>query len=126
MKKSIKMAAVLLIGALLLPQVVWAAPSGQTIKANMKKRMPEIIRLLKSGTVGENAAGFLAIRGELSAADKAVVEAENADRKTVYEAIARKEKTTADLVGKRRAKQIFERVRPGIWIQDESGAWKQK
>ena len=39
---------------------------------------------------------------------KAVVNSENTDRKLVYEAIAKKQGTTADLVGQRRALQIAE------------------
>lgn len=126
MKKIGLFFAVVFAGILLMPSSAWAAPSAQSIKANMKKRMPDIIRLMKSGSVGENFSGYIMVRTELSAEDKALVEAENADRKLVYEAIARKEKTTAQLVGERRAKKIFERVKPGIWFQDEQGNWKQK
>lgn len=125
MKKHLGLLLVL-IGTLLLPLTAQAAPSAQTIKANMKKRLPAITALLESGALGEAATGFLAIRGELSAADKSLVAAENADRKLIYEAIARKEQASAQLVGERRAKQIFDRAKPGTWLQDEKGNWKQK
>ncbi len=120
MKRYLSLFLVVLTGVLL------AAPTAQTIKANMKKRQPAITALLQAGSVGEASSGYLAIRGDLSAADKAVVEAENADRKVIYEAIARKEKTTVQLVGERRAKQISERVKSGTWLQDSLGNWKQK
>ena len=125
MKKHLGLLLVL-IGTLLLPLTAQAAPSAQTIKANMKKRLPAITALLESGALGEAATGFLAIRGELSAADKSLVAAENADRKLIYEAIARKEQASAQLVGERRAKQIFDRAKPGTWLQDSNGNWKQK
>ncbi|GBC63392.1 DUF1318 domain-containing protein [Desulfonema ishimotonii] len=95
------------------------------IKARMKARLPQINALKSGGVVGENNGGFLEFRsGKRESAD--VVNAENNDRKQVYAAIAGKQGTTPDLVGKRRALQIRERARPGEWLQDESGKWYKK
>jgi hypothetical protein len=55
-----------------------------------------------------------------------VVAAENKDRQTVYQAIAKQQGTTAKLVGKRRALQIAKRAAPGEWVQDAGGNWIQK
>jgi uncharacterized protein YdbL (DUF1318 family) len=95
------------------------------IKARMKKRLPEIKALKAKGIVGENNKGFLQfVGGEKAGAD--VVAAENKDRRTVYEAIAKQQGTTPELVGQRRALQIAKKARSGEWVQDAGGQWLQK
>ena len=95
------------------------------IKARMAERLPVIVELKQNGIVGENNQGLLEFVG--AAKEKAdVVEAENKDRKIVYEAIAKKTGTTAEIVGQRRAKQIAEIAGSGEWLQDDTGKWKQK
>ena len=95
------------------------------IKTRMKQRLPVIVELKTKGIVGENNAGYLEFIGKKK--EKAdIVAAENEDRKTVYEAIAQQQKTTAELVGKRRALQIAQKANPGEWVQDAGGNWIQK
>jgi hypothetical protein len=55
-----------------------------------------------------------------------VVAAENKDRKLVYEAIAKKQGTTTEVVGKHRAVQIAGKAKTGEWLQDANGKWYQK
>ncbi len=97
----------------------------QEIKERFKERLPVIVELKEAGIVGENNLGYLEFRGAVKK-NEDVVNAENADRKKVYEAIAKKENTTAELVGKLRAKQIAEKADPGDWLQDENGKWYKK
>ena len=52
--------------------------------------------------------------------------AENVDRKLVYEAIAKKQGTTPEVVGKHRAAQIADKALPGEWLQDANGKWYKK
>ena len=94
----------------------------QGIKERFKERLPVIVELKEAGIVGENNLGYLEFRGAVKK-NEDVVNAENADRKRVYEAIAKKENTTAELVGKLRAKKIAEKAEPGDWLQDEKGKW---
>jgi uncharacterized protein len=101
-----------------------AAAWGQDIKARMRSRLPDIVALKKAGVVGEDNQGYLVIRK--STDKKGVVDAENQDRRTIYTAIAKRQNTTADLVGQRRALQIADKADPGTWIQDANGRWKQK
>ena len=104
---------------------VGVSASADDIKARMKKRLPVIKELKDKGIVGEDNQGYLQfVGGKKEKAD--VIAAENNDRKTVYEAIAKKQGTTAELVGKRRALQIAKKANPGEWIQDASGKWLQK
>lgn len=95
------------------------------IKARMKKRLPIILELKAEGIVGENNKGYLEFIGNKKA-NADIVAAENKDRQTVYEAIAKQQGTTAELVGKRRALQIANKANKGEWVQDADGQWQQK
>jgi len=98
---------------------------GQDIKARMRDRLPAIVALKAAGVVGENNQGYLTIL-KPPTDKKALVDAENQDRKIIYQAIARKENTTPELVGRRRALQIAEKADSGAWIQKADGKWVQK
>ncbi len=96
-----------------------------SIKERMKQRLPEIIQLKATGIVGENNQGFLAFvngnKGPLT-----IVTNENRDRKTVYAQIAKQQNTTAELVGKRRARQLFGLAKSGEFVQKANGTWVKK
>ncbi len=120
-RTSTKILALLLAGIFVLGVSAFA----DDIKARMKKRLPVIKKLKAQGIVGEDKAGYLQFVGaNKSSAD--VVAAENKDRRTVYQAIAKQQGTTAELVGKRRALQIAKKTKPGEWVQDAGGNWTQK
>lgn len=95
------------------------------IKARINQRLPNLDRLKSSGAVGENLRGFLEIRGGGSDAAN-VVAAENADREVVYSAIARQTGSSAETVGRARARQIAAGSAPGVWVQHEDGSWARK
>jgi uncharacterized protein len=115
------LAAILVAGMV----VFSASASCADIKQRMKDRLPSIIELKAAGIVGENHLGLLAFVGS-DRREQALVDAENKDRQLVYDAIARQQGTTADIVARRRALQIAENAQPGEWLQDESGKWAQK
>ena len=96
------------------------------IKERLAKRLPAINKLKASGLVGENNKGFLEPREKLSASDKKVVEEENADRRKIYEMLAKKLGQSVMLVQKRRAAQIAKRSKAGIWLQKPDGSWYKK
>ena len=54
-----------------------------------------------------------------------VVDAENADRRKPYAALAEKEGTTPATVAKVNAKRNFERARAGEYLKEE-GKWRKK
>ena len=96
-----------------------------SIKERMKARLPVITQLKAQGLLGENNKGFLEfLSPQKPHAD--VVQAENTDRMTVYQAIAARQGTTPEFVGQARAAQIAEREPTGFWIQDPGGKWKRK
>jgi uncharacterized protein YdbL (DUF1318 family) len=105
--------------------LVGISASADDIKARMKKRLPVLKELKAKGIVGEDNKGYLQFVGEQKT-NADVVAAENKDRKTVYEAIAKQQGTTAELVGKRRALQLAQKANKGEWVQDASAKWLQK
>lgn len=95
------------------------------IKDRMKSRLPIINELKAQGLVGENNQGFLEFRSDKKTqAD--VVSAENQDRTEVYRAIAARQSTTPEFVGRARAAQIAGKESSGTWVQDSSGTWNRK
>lgn len=118
---STKILTMLLIGFFALGADAFA----DEIKARMKNRLPVIKQLKSQGIVGEDNAGFLQFVGDKKVSAD-VVAAENKDRQTVYQAIAKKQGTTAGLVGKRRALQNAKRAAQGEWVQDAGGNWIQR
>lgn len=98
---------------------------GQGMRDRMKNRLPVLIELKAAGIIGETSQGFVAFVGT-EKKEQAVVDAENSDRCQVYEAIAKQKNTTPELVGQRRALQLAERAKPGEWLQNADGKWRQK
>jgi uncharacterized protein YdbL (DUF1318 family) len=92
----------------------------------MKTRLDKVEALKLAKTVGENKDGYLEVLGEVDADGKATVEAENADRKLVYEAIAAKTGATAEAVGQSRAKTISKTAAAGVMLQAPDGTWYEK
>lgn len=95
------------------------------IKVQMEKRLPLIVELKSKGIVGEDKMGYLQFVGGKREKED-IVQAENQDRRKVYEAIAQKEGVTLEQVGQRRALQIANKARKGEWLQDQTGKWHQK
>lgn len=126
MKKMLCFGAALLLCGAFAPAVSAAPTTAQTIQQNMKLRQSSVNALLAKGSVGEANTGLLAVRGTLSEEEQKLVNAENQDRKTVYEAIAKQQKTTVAQVGARRAIKIAELAKSGTWLQDADGKWSQK
>jgi len=95
-----------------------------SVKARMEQRLAQVRTLKAQGAVGENSRGFLEVRRGGDAGS--VVAAENADREVVYEALAKRAGTSAEQVGKARARKLAQVANPGDLIQDEGGQWVKK
>ncbi len=91
--------------------------------ARMEKRIPQVDALKASGVLGENNRGFLEVR---AGDDQGVAAAENADRAVVYAELGKQNGTTAEAVGKARAKKIFAASAKGVWVQSPTGEWLKK
>lgn len=96
-----------------------------SVKERMLARIPAIDSLKDKGAIGENNKGYLEYRSGNKPEPK-LVNGENQDRKVVYQAIAKKQKVDAELVGQRRAKQIADIGKKGHWFQKPDGTWYKK
>lgn len=110
------------IAAALLLAAVPAAAQG--MKERMAARLPVIDDLRARGIVGENNQGYLEFLGSKERED--LVAAENADRRQVYAAIAKKTGASPEVVGQRRAMQIAENAKRGVHLQRPDGSWYTK
>jgi uncharacterized protein len=127
MKSSFFFRITLLLVAMLLGAGgLRAAEDLGAVKARMERRIAPLNELKGRGVVGENNQGYLEPRGNPTPADQRIIGEENADRRTVYAAIAAQTGAAPDAVGKHRAQQIASIALPGHWIQDPSGAWRQR
>lgn len=123
MKKISKKLKLFPVVSLVLACAALAFAAGE--KERMIGRAPQIRTLKTAGIIGEKADGQLGMV-KSSPADKATVDAENADRQAVYTEIARGQSTSAALVAERRALQIVDQAAPGDWLQGADGKWYQK
>jgi uncharacterized protein YdbL (DUF1318 family) len=103
----------------------FSANLGQ-IKNAMKERQAAIEALWAADKIGENNEGFVEARANLDSSEQALLQAENADRKVVYQSIAQSTQTTPGQVGVQRAAQISQRAAGGLWLQDAAGKWYKK
>jgi uncharacterized protein YdbL (DUF1318 family) len=103
-----------------------AADDLGALKSRMIARVSKVDDAKAKGLIGENNRGLLELRGAGGADIAALVADENKDRSTVYDALAKQTGSTADAVGKARAKQIADGSAPGVWVQKEDGSWVRK
>lgn len=98
----------------------------EPIRERMLARVAAVDALKIAGQVGENNAGLLEQRGNLSRDERAVLNAENADRRALYTVIAKRLGLTLTVVGQGRAEELRQRSAPGVWLQNRQGEWYQK
>lgn len=123
--KKVILSSLIILSVILLSTTAVFSQGANEIKQRMKQRLPTIVELKNKGIIGENNLGYLEfVSGKKEKED--IVAAENRDREKVYEAIAKKQKTTAQKVGERRAIQIAEKADPGDWLKDKNGKWYQR
>lgn len=106
--------------------VVHAQDDQSAIQERMKARVPQIDALKLAGVVGENNTGFLEQRGSLTPEQTQLMNAENADRRALYNILAQRLGLSVAVVGAQRAATVRDRSAPGVWLQREDGTWYRK
>ncbi len=112
------------VGALATP--AFAQDDQAAIQERMKARVPQIDQLKLAGLVGENNLGFLEQRGQLTPEQTQTMNAENTDRRALYNILANRLGLSAAVVGAQRATTLRDRSAPKVWLQGEDGKWYQK
>jgi uncharacterized protein DUF1318 len=109
---------------------VFAAESGDRqsqLIQQMTARHPQIQALLDAHLTGESHTGLLVAKGSLSAGQKALVDAENADRTELYKLEAAKKKVGGDQVAVGYYLARLEHVNKGTWVErynKATGSWE--
>ena len=107
----------------------------RALKTAIKKRFPKLIPYFQKGIIGENNRGLLEIKSwqGVSLAKRAkvkqLVEAENKDRMSLYQEVAKNMGIDPSQLGKVQkifAKQWQKTAPSGTWIQTEEGKWVRK
>ena len=110
-----------------------SSPQIEQIKARMASRFGELRPFLDSGAIGLTADGLIAVHdaNAASLADRArmnqLVNAENKDRKALYQAIAdaNNQPSWAGQIQKTFAERWISQAQSGWWYQS-GGGWKKK
>jgi uncharacterized protein YdbL (DUF1318 family) len=89
-----------------------------------KDRRDELISLEQAGSIGENKNGMVVVKGNAGGA-QALVTAENADRRMIYQAVADKNGSSIDDVAKIYAKRLQNDAPSGTPIETDGG-WQIK
>jgi uncharacterized protein YdbL (DUF1318 family) len=79
-----------------------------------------------SGTVGEQADGYLGVVSGGDAALRAAVAEINTGRAAAYKDIAAKSGVTPEAAGQATAKQLYARLAPGQYWKPLDGGWTKK
>ncbi len=111
-----------------------AAETRDELKKKFEKRLEDIQKHKSAGKVGETHEGYVEALKEKYLEDKdlkKIVDAENADRKTLYGIIAKeqstdKKKMTVAEVGNNNVKVKFEKAGPAEYFKAKDGKWRQK
>ena len=111
--------------ALTVGVVAVRAQDLNAVKGRMEQRLSKLDALKEQGVIGENNRGLVELRGGNAEAGD-VVAGENSDRGVVYAAIAKQTGSSAEAVGKARAKQIAAGSAAGVWLQRDNGDWYKK
>ena len=120
-----RLLAFITLFAIALPSATVHAQDLGAVKARMSQRLRQLDELKSKGAIGENNRGFVEARAADPAAGS-VISSENSDREAVYAALAKQTGTSADQVGRARAKQIASGSAAGVWVQKEDGTWQKK
>lgn len=97
------------------------------LKQRFQQRYPHLVKAKAAGTIGETSKGYVeAVKGSVPGDVAKLMADENADRRKLYEILAKKEGTTPEHIAERNAIRNFERARSGEYLKGRDGQWHQK
>lgn len=112
-----------------------STPAIRQLKTSLKSRYTQLEPYYRQGAVGENNRGYVDLR-EASSLDlrqradaSRLIQAENADRKRLYEEIIKANNFGAEFlpqVEKLFANSWRKEAPAGAWVQDDDGKWRLK
>ena len=118
MKKSFICVLLLLVN---FSYVAWGDVSDR-----MKARLSDVVAAKDAGTVGEGVDGYLHLRASSNSTAQKLVEAENADRKELFQKLSAKTGGDVSAVARQFSQSIASKAKSGHWFKKSSGTWVQK
>jgi uncharacterized protein YdbL (DUF1318 family) len=102
-----------------------AAPTKEELRKQFESRYPQIMQAKAEGDLGETSAGFIEAVKSAQGATAKLIESENADRRALYDLIAKEEGVSFEIVARRAAQRNFQKAKRGEYLKD-NGTWRQK
>ncbi len=106
-----------------------AADRKAELQERFARRLDEVRRLKDAGKIGETTMGYLEAVDAKNLDDRSVrtlLDEENADRRELYDLIAKEQKTTVDVVADRAARRAYGDAHPGDYFKNGKGEWVRK
>lgn len=102
-----------------------AQDSIESVTKSMQARYRDLYKAKLQGKIGETIEGFVAaVQGGGDV--QSLINAENADRRKLYQLLAKKEGVTVDEVAQTAAARNFRNAGPEEWLRGPNGKWVQK
>lgn len=98
------------------------------LKERFRQRLARLDGLKQAGDVGETFEGYVAAvkDKELERRDRTLVDEENADRRELYDIIAKEQGTTAAAVASLNGERNLRKLKKGEWYKFRDRGWGQK
>jgi len=97
------------------------------LKSSFDSRSTQLSAAKVTGSIGECTDGTVALVGDVVDANlSSLIEAENADRKKLYQLLASETNATAAQIGERNAMRNYQNAKVGEWLRTRDGIWKKK
>ena len=102
------------------------AATTQARRERFRHRAPQLEQLKAAGILGETADGLIDfVQQPLTALDP-LVQAENNDRKGVYEYLAQQRNTTPEAIAARNVQRLYDKAPSGTYFRGADGKWTKK
>jgi uncharacterized protein len=101
-------------------------PELGALRKRFEERYAQIHALKTKDVIGETYQGYVEFVKDKDESAASLVNDENADRKKLYELIAKRDNTTPEKVAERNAKRNFEKAKPGEFLKNPDGTWQKK
>lgn len=130
MKRSLANIVMVLVlfGGFLMPAWNVLADERAELKARFMQRDAQLMQFKKQGMLGETWQGFVEpVKSDpLNAAAKGLMDAENTDRRRLYDLIASADKIKASDVGTQNAMRNFASATAGEFLKAKEGPWVRR
>lgn len=108
-------------------QTTTNAAAKAELKTSFDSRSAQLAAAKATGSIGECTDGTVALVGDIVDANLgAAIEAENADRKRLYQLLASETNASAAQIGERNAMRNYQNAKAGEWLRTRDGIWKKK